>query len=239
MVDELELEPEVAGHRTPPYISYKTFQTFLEDQKQHGVPAQIDRSVLTRFSGSVGTQLIGALKFLGLIGHNDQQVRAPLSKLVEAYGTPSWPTAFRPVMEEAYSSIVSPGLERMTPAQFHELFKEHYPLKDAVIRKCEVFFLNAAKSADIVVNERILKHRKPRSPSPKRLQTKSDQRASADSARGKNNSKEPEDHQDGGHDQPMSAYQMLIGILDPVEMEEEEQQAVWTLIRYLKRMETD
>jgi len=31
---------------------------------------------------------------------------------------------------------------------------------------------------------------------------------------------------------------MLIAILDPDSMEEEEQKAVWTLIRYLKRQES-
>ena len=52
---------------TPPYTSYRTFKTFIEDLHEHGVPSRIDRSVLTRFSGVVGTQLMHALRFLGLI----------------------------------------------------------------------------------------------------------------------------------------------------------------------------
>ena len=52
---------------TPPYTSYRTFKTFIEDLHEHGVPSRIDRSVLTRFSGIVGTQLMHALRFLGLV----------------------------------------------------------------------------------------------------------------------------------------------------------------------------
>ena len=53
--------------RTPPYTSYRTFKTFIEDLRERGVPSRVDRSVLTRFSGVVGTQLMHALRFLGLI----------------------------------------------------------------------------------------------------------------------------------------------------------------------------
>ena len=31
---------------TPPYTSYRTFKTFIEDLREHGVPSRIDRSVL-------------------------------------------------------------------------------------------------------------------------------------------------------------------------------------------------
>ena len=48
----------------PPYVPYRTFQTFLEFL-QDGIPARIDRSVWgSRFSGSSGTQLMTALKVL-------------------------------------------------------------------------------------------------------------------------------------------------------------------------------
>ena len=62
---------------TPPYTSYRTFKTFIEDLHQHGVPSRIDRSVLTRFSGVVGTQLMRALRFLGLIEEEGRPTAAP------------------------------------------------------------------------------------------------------------------------------------------------------------------
>ena len=56
------------GKRTlPPYVSYRTFRNFI-DGLQMGIPARIDRSYWgDRYSGSSGTQLMTALRFLGLI----------------------------------------------------------------------------------------------------------------------------------------------------------------------------
>ena len=70
---------------TPPYTSYRTFKTFIEDLHEHGVPSRIDRSVLTRFSGIVGTQLMHALRFLGLI-EDDGRPTERLKGLVKAHG---------------------------------------------------------------------------------------------------------------------------------------------------------
>ena len=57
----------VSKNKIPPYVSFKTFQTFLEFLSQ-GMPYRIDRSVwVNRFSGSNGTQLMTAIKFFQLI----------------------------------------------------------------------------------------------------------------------------------------------------------------------------
>ena len=53
----------------PPYVPYRTFQTFLEFLFDEGIPDRIDRSVWgARFSGSSGTQLMTTLKVLNLKG---------------------------------------------------------------------------------------------------------------------------------------------------------------------------
>ena len=54
--------------RLPPYVSYRTFQNFIDGLQQEGIPARIDRSYWSdRLSGSTGIQLMSALRFLGLI----------------------------------------------------------------------------------------------------------------------------------------------------------------------------
>ena len=82
---------------TPPYTSYRTFKTFIEDLHEQGVPSRIDRSVLTRFSGVIGSRLLHALRFLGLIeddgrppapqGAGERAWRRALAR--EALGAPS------------------------------------------------------------------------------------------------------------------------------------------------------
>src|ERR1700733_7919199 len=75
---------------TPPYTSYRTFKTFIEDLHEHGVPSRIDRSVLTRFSGVVGTQLMHALRFLGLI-EDDGRPPPRSPNLRKAHDPGLWP----------------------------------------------------------------------------------------------------------------------------------------------------
>ena len=61
---------KIVKNNIPPYVAFKTFQTFLEFLSE-GMPSRIDRSVwLNRFSGSNGTQLMTAIKFFELIDIN-------------------------------------------------------------------------------------------------------------------------------------------------------------------------
>ncbi len=55
----------------PPYIPFLTFTNALQSLTEHGVPGQIDASVLSRFSGGMQRQLYPALKFMGFIDENN------------------------------------------------------------------------------------------------------------------------------------------------------------------------
>jgi hypothetical protein len=244
-------QPSADGRtRTPPYISFKTLLTFLDDQKQHGLPNRIDRSVLTKFSGGVGSQLLAALKFGGLIEANHTSTTA-LAELVEAHQTDEWKPVLGKFIRRAYGPIVAHDLQSLTPAQFHELFKKHYPASDEVVRKCETFFITAATAADIPINKRITKFRSPRASSAKRRPNGSDANAQPEpGSSGRQGGSERQTHkrsaaQPSGEPNPSTAphgrspYEMLIEVLDPSKMDETEMAAVWTLIRYLKRRDAD
>ncbi len=96
--------------RTPPYTSYRTFKTFIEDLRDEGVPSRIDRSVLTRFSGVVGAQLTHALRFLGLID-DDGRPTGRLRELVKAQEAGRWPEALRDLLRQDYAPIFAIDLE--------------------------------------------------------------------------------------------------------------------------------
>ena len=87
---------------TPPYTSYRTFKTFIEDLHEHGVPSRIDRSVLTRFSGVVGTQLMHALRFLGLIADHGRPTQR-LTELVNAHAAGNWPEKLLELLRQEYA----------------------------------------------------------------------------------------------------------------------------------------
>ena len=152
---------------TPPYTSYRTFKTFVEDLQEHGVPSRIDRSVLTRFSGVVGTQLMHALRFLGLI-EDDGRPTQRLRELVNAHGDGHWPATLLELLREEYAPMFAIDLETATPSHFNEAFRKAFPAADAVVQKCVTFFLYAANDAGVKISGRVLKGRKPRSLAPRR-----------------------------------------------------------------------
>ena len=215
---------------TPPYTSYRTFKTFIEDLHDHGVPSRIDRSVLTRFSGIVGTQLMHALRFLGLV-EDDGRPTDRLKGLVKAHATSQWPETLLETLGDEYAPMFAIDLATATPSHFNEAFRRAFPAADAVVQKCVTFFLYAANDAGVTISGRVLKGRKPRSLTPHRKLAKpafayppikafeaapSPPQAPLLPQEGRNPS------------------EMLLTHLDLNEMDEEQQAAVWTLLKYFK-----
>jgi hypothetical protein len=215
---------------TPPYTSYRTFKTFIEDLHEHGVPSRIDRSVLTRFSGVVGTQLMHALRFLGLI-EDDGRPTERLKALVKAHGSRDWPQQFLELLRHEYAAMFAIDLETATPSHFNEVFRKAFPAADAVVQKCVTFFLYAASDAGVKISGRVLKGRKPRSLTPRRKPAKPVF------------VHPPIEELEAGSPQPQPTIpridgkkpsEILLMHLDPNEMDDEQQAAVWTLLKYFK-----
>jgi len=216
-----------ATARTPPYTSYRTFRTFIEDLREQGVPSRIDRSVLTRFSGVVGSQLTHALRFLGLIEAGGRPTDR-LRELVEAEGAGRWRETLLALLKEEYAPIFAIDLETATPSHFNEAFRKAFPAADAVVQKCVTFFLYAANDAGVTISSRVLKGRKPRSLTPRR--------------------KPPPVHPPAREFEPAPSppkpetpnidgrkpSEFLLWALDPNEMDDEQQAAIWTLLKYFK-----
>ena len=220
----------------PPYTSYRTFKTFIEDLHEHGVPSRIDRSVLTHFSGVVGTQLMHALRFLGLI-EDDGRPTGRLKALMSAHGTGDWSEKLLELLQHQYAPMFAIDLESATPSHFNQAFRKAFPAADAVVQKCVTFFLYAANDAGVKISGRVLKGRKPRSLTPRRRP-----------ARPAFVSSQIEEF-DAGPSQPREAVlpasalpltegkkpsEILLMHLDPNEMDDETQAAVWTLLKYFK-----
>jgi hypothetical protein len=138
----------------PPYVPYRTFQTFLEFLLDEGIPGRIDKTVWgPRFSGSSGTQLMTALKVLTLVdadGHPSNE----LEDLVHAEGD-TRRALLRRILERFYIPVFDLDLARASKGQFHEAFRS-FGTKEGVLTKCEAFFIRAAQAAGIELSKRIL-----------------------------------------------------------------------------------
>jgi hypothetical protein len=217
---------QAKSRTTPPYTSYRTFKTFLHDLHEEGVPSRIDRSVLTRFSGVVGTQLMHALRFLGLIADQGQPTER-LIGLASAHGAPDWSGKLLELLRREYAPMFAIDLETATPSHFNEAFRKAFPAADAVVQKCVTFFLYAASDAGVKIGPRVLKGRKPRFLPPRK---KAGPRAQAADIGGGASPRQP----DGFRVEGRRMSELLLVHLDQNEMNEEQQNAVWTLLKYFK-----
>ncbi len=148
---------ESGRKRLPPYISYRTFQNFL-DRLQQGIPARIDRSYWSdRLSGSTGTQLMSALRFLGLIDANGTPT-GRLRLLVQARGAQR-ADALRQITSEAFGFVLQGSFDSQsaTYAQLEETFHSTFELTDGVRRKCVKFFVDLSSDAEMPLSSFITK----------------------------------------------------------------------------------
>jgi len=221
--------------KTPPYISYATLKTFIADLHDHRIPSRIDRSIMTRFSGTAQKQLMTALRFLDLIDADGKPTDA-LHALAKTYGTNEWPSALGAVIKKAYAPLFEIDLATATPQHFSETFGNAFSNTEAVMRKCIAFFLPAASEAGIQISDRILKGKKPRlSSSARPRPTRRPAASAGNGSKSAASQNPPPPPPPSSAVVPPTAFQ-LTAMLDPA-MTDEERQAVWTLIQYSAKRE--
>jgi hypothetical protein len=143
--------------RLPPYVSYRTFLNFI-DRLQQGIPSRIDRSYWSdRLSGSTGTQLMSAMRFMGFIDASDRPT-SQLRQLVSARGTQRT-ELLRQVTSQAFGFLQQASFDAQTAtyAQLEETFHDTFELTDSVCRKCVKFFVTLASDAEIPLSPFILR----------------------------------------------------------------------------------
>lgn len=147
------MEEEGRSSTVPPYVSFASFLSLLDWLKNDGVPAQLDRSAWDRkFSGSVGSQLMTALRYLKLLDGETPTSR--LEKLASAEeGVRK--ELLKALLEEAYPTLFG-GFElaRATPKMVDEAFSKDGGSANTR-RKAVAFFVNVCKFADVPLSSQV------------------------------------------------------------------------------------
>ncbi|MDB5734500.1 MAG: hypothetical protein JWN16_1137 [Alphaproteobacteria bacterium] len=213
----------------PPYIAFQTLKTLITNMKADGIPGRVDKTMLRNFSGAVASQLITALKFLGLTDDAGLPTTT-LRKLVTAWGTPHWPVELSGALKTAFAPIFTLDLQTATPGQFTEKFADSFDGEGDTLRKAITFFVNAVREAEIPISSYIMKNKKPRASNGKKKA-----RAKADP---KNDSKSDAKDYAGKDTPPLHAVvklpsETLLGLFE-ADMGHEEKSAIWTLIQFFK-----
>jgi hypothetical protein len=111
---------------------------------------------LRRFSGGLGSQLVMALKSLGIIDEASRPT-ANGQKVIRAFGTDEFKPYLRAVLESGCYAFLAPiDLQTATPSMYADAFKVT-GAKEEVLRKCRTFYLHAAQFAGIPIGPRIAK----------------------------------------------------------------------------------
>ncbi len=146
--------------RSPPYVSYRSFLTLLEELKR-GIPSRLDRSYWgDKFSGSTGTQLMSALRFLNIVDTAGSPT-GQLKELVNARG-PARAELLKKISYESFLFLKSDSFEpeKATYSQLEEVFNDQYQVDRDVARKCIKFFTELAGDAGIPLSPFITKKSK-------------------------------------------------------------------------------
>lgn len=142
------------------YVSYKTFANFINYLREHGVPSVIDKSLMTKMSGSMQSALIISLRYLKLIDASDQATPA-LHAIAEApLDSPEFRNSLADVLTQAYEFLSdgSIDLSKATSKQLENKFRDA-GYQGSTLDKCMTFFLAAAKAADLNMSPHLLKGR--------------------------------------------------------------------------------
>lgn len=144
---------EASNKKTLPYVSYATFSNALNSIVEHGLPPQIDRSVLTQFSGANQNLVMSTFRFLGLTNEKDE----PTKKFEE----------YADADEEKRKGILSLLLKERYPNQVKLLLNGTYQLlKDSfdtaevpasVKAKALSFFIGVARATGHQISAHIIK----------------------------------------------------------------------------------
>src|ERR1700731_2249582 len=99
-------------HRTPaPYLPFRTFQSALESL-EHGIPKKLDRTMWPSQSGLVQSQILMALRFLGLVDAEDTPTDLLHSLVAEKEVRAD---LLQSLIIAAYPDIIEHDLTKMTP----------------------------------------------------------------------------------------------------------------------------
>lgn len=220
----------------PVYVSFRALEDVIIDLQRHVVPKRINERILYKYSESMRRQLYSSLKFLRLVDKSGN-VLPQLHRLVAAHGTAGWEKELSAIVREAYRPLMAANLRQMRRDEFKDLFQRIYPSTDGLTAKSTTFFVSACRAAGITLSEEIVEGRRNR----RRPVARADGQASeADTVPDPLERITHETNQESPGNLSRRAtstnsVEFLTGLLDQTTMSPAEQEAVWTLLKYVNR----
>ncbi|TWT58230.1 hypothetical protein KOR42_16010 [Thalassoglobus neptunius] len=133
----------------PPYCSFSTLKTFVENLRETAVPKQIDRSIMPKMSGVTQGQLLSALQFLGLTD-SDGTTKDRLQELVDSQSADAWKAKIKEVINDSYGSVVGDlEISSASGKQLRDRFKNNSGIDGQILAKSLRFYISALSEAGV------------------------------------------------------------------------------------------
>lgn len=214
--------------RFAPYGPPGTILKIIRNFRDRDVPEQITPEILAQLGVGEGllNRVMQSLEFLGLI--NEDGTTTPEFQAIPTKSDPEYNQLLAGLVRNAYKGIFS--LVNVAEASDQDLFNAFRPFSPAGQRpRMVTLFRGLCREAGILVGgetasaPKVVREKRsgPRPPKQKLLEQSP-----------------PPITMRNGRMPEVDDFETLIEILDPENMSEEEQSAVWTLIRYLKKRAT-
>jgi hypothetical protein len=146
MTTESDKKPTVA------YVPFKTFLSAIDGLKPR-VPVNINRTVLDNQSGAMISQILGAFRFLGLIGPKGEPT-TDLHLLVENEANRK--DTVRKIIQRSYIPAITQDLAKMDLRTLQGAM-QYYEITGATLQKAITFFLQAARFAEMPLSPYLTK----------------------------------------------------------------------------------
>lgn len=163
---------------TPPYVPYKTFNTFLSHLKAIGMPSHIDKAAMASMSGGMQSWLRSALRYMKLIDAEGRPTESMRTLVSTDANTPERKVVIANLFRETYAFLDGKvDLANTTPGRLRAAFIEQGGSGSAeTIDKAVAFLVAMAKDGDITLHKllttRMPGQRRPKNrPSPSRPST--------------------------------------------------------------------
>ncbi len=215
------------------YLPFSTFITGLDHLAAISIPNKIETSTFTSMNPHNKAQMVSALKFFDLIDKDGTP--APLLSDL-AHKKDQRKEIIRALIEKHYPDIVALDFAKMTPSQLETaLADKKYNVTGDTKKKAKTFLLKTAQYAGFTIHPLLTKITRNRKKGAEK-RAGATKPANSNGDVGTTSTNAPSRISETTASK--TPYQVLIEILSP-DMDENEQDAVWTLIRYLKKQEAN
>jgi len=141
----------------PAPMAFTLFRSVVAHFKRVGLPDVYGgKSVPSFIPANLRYRTRLSLRSLKLIA-DDGRVLKSFQEVVAAWNTPHWLGALQGLMRHAYPFMADENLTAMNAAKLHAAFVAHVGKESTILSKSEMFFLNLAASAGMVLSDSLLK----------------------------------------------------------------------------------